>query len=171
MMNEVKTKQNIASDPNKSIWVGASAGSGKTTVLVKRLLRMFLQGIEPSKILCITFTNTGAIQMKNRVNEKLAQWSMLSDDKLKDEIIELEGDSVNIEKKVKVARTLFAKILDCSNDFKILTIHSFCQQIIKRFPLEANIIPNFQIADDIVAQELLFKAKDELLRYDNIELK
>ena len=96
-MNEVKTKQNIASDPNKSIWVGASAGSGKTTVLVKRLLRMFLQGIEPSKILCITFTNTGAIQMKNRVNEKLAQWSMLSDDKLKDEIIELEGDSVNIE--------------------------------------------------------------------------
>ena len=72
-MNEVKTKQNIASDPNKSIWVGASAGSGKTTVLVKRLLRMFLQGIEPSKILCITFTNTGAIQMKNRVNEKLAQ--------------------------------------------------------------------------------------------------
>lgn len=170
-MNEVKTKQNIASDPNKSIWVGASAGSGKTTVLVKRLLRMFLQGIEPSKILCITFTNTGAIQMKNRVNEKLAQWSMLSDDKLKDEIIELEGDSVNIEKKVKVARTLFAKILDCSNDFKILTIHSFCQQIIKRFPLEANIIPNFQIADDIVAQELLFKAKDELLKYDNLELK
>ena len=52
-----------------------------------------------------------------------------------------------------------------------MTIHSFCQQIIKRFPLEANIIPNFQIADDIVAQELLFKAKDELLKYDNVELK
>ncbi|MDD2839500.1 MAG: double-strand break repair helicase AddA [Rickettsiales bacterium] len=171
MMEEVKKKQNIASNPDYSIWTSASAGSGKTTVLVKRLLRMLLSGIQPSKILCITFTNTGAAEMRNRINAKLAEWTTLNDEKLEKEIFELDGDYTNIKEKTKIARTLFAKILDYSNDFKILTIHSFCQQIIKRFPLEANIIPNFQIADEVISSELLLQAKDELLKIDNSEVK
>lgn len=171
MIEEVKKKQNIASNPNYSIWTSASAGSGKTTVLVKRLLRMFLAGIQPAKILCITFTNTGAAEMRNRINAKLAEWATFDDKRLEEEIASLEGDYRNINDKVKTARTLFAKILDYSNDFKILTIHSFCQQVIKRFPLEANIMPNFQIADEIISGELLLKAKDELLKIDNAEVK
>ncbi|HSQ98164.1 MAG TPA: double-strand break repair helicase AddA [Rickettsiales bacterium] len=171
MIEEIKRKQSIASNPEYSIWTSASAGSGKTTVLVKRLLRMLLSGIQPSKILCITFTNTGAVEMRNRINSRLARWLSLDDKELEEEIVSLEGDYTNINEKVKRARTLFAKILDYSNDFKILTIHSFCQQIIKRFPLEANIIPNFKIADEIASSELLLQAKDELLKINNPEVK
>ncbi len=172
MFEEVQKKQGIASNPEYSIWTSASAGSGKTTVLVKRLLRMFLAGIQPSKILCITFTNTGAAEMRNRINAKLAEWATLNDDELEKEIFELEeGNRDGISKKLNIARSLFAKILDYSNDFKILTIHSFCQQIIKRFPLEANIIPNFKIADEILSTELLLQAKDEILKVDDSKIK
>ena len=171
-MQEVQKKQGIASNPEYSIWTSASAGSGKTTVLTKRLLRMFLAGIQPSKILCITFTNTGSAEMRNRINSKLAEWTILEDSKLEKEIIDLEeGNTSNIKEKMKIARSLFAKILDYSNDFKILTIHSFCQQIIKRFPLEANIIPNFKIADEITSAEILLEAKDELLKVDDEDIK
>ena len=169
-IEEVEKQQNKASDPQYSIWTSASAGSGKTTVLVKRLLRMLLNNIEPSKILCITFTNTGAAEMKNRINEKLASWTVMDDGELKKEIIKLD-EKDNIEQKLKTARTLFAKILDNSNDFKILTIHSFCQQIIKRFPLEANIVPNLQILDEISSLELLMQAEKELLKSNNEEIK
>jgi len=160
-----------ASDPSYSVWVSASAGSGKTTVLVKRLLRMLLEGIQPSKILCITFTNTGASEMRNRINSALAKWTVLNDDDLKKQIITLVGNNDNIENNISRARTLFTKIIDNSNDFKILTIHSFCQQIIKRFPLEANIIPNFQIADDILADELLCKAESKILEINDEKIK
>lgn len=170
-IEEVEKKQQKASDPTYSIWTSASAGSGKTTVLVKRLLRMLLSGIEPSKILCITFTNTGSAEMRNRINSKLSEWTIMSNEDLEKEIIKLEGNNNNINEKLKIARTLFAKILDNSNDFKILTIHSFCQQIIKRFPLEAGIIPNFQIADEILASELLIQSEKELLKTQNEEIK
>lgn len=171
MLSDIQQKQTLASNPEYSIWTSASAGSGKTSVLVKRLLRMFLAGIEPSKILCITFTNTGAMEMRNRINSKLAEWVVMDNEELEKEIFLLEGDLDGLAKKVKIARSLFAKILDYSNDFKVLTIHSFCQQVIKRFPLEANIIPNFKVADDIISSELLIKAKEEILRIDNEEVR
>lgn len=171
LLDEVKRKQGIASNPEYSIWTSASAGSGKTTVLVNRLLRMLLSGIKPSKILCITFTNTGAVTMKNRINDKLAEWAVFSDSKLEEEIVKLEGNEDKLKEKIKIARTLFAKILDHSNDFKILTIHSFCQQIIKRFPLEAGIVPSFQIADEIVSEELLSKAKEKILGIDKDDVR
>lgn len=169
-IEEVEKQQKKASDPEYSIWTSASAGSGKTTVLVKRLLRMLLKNIEPSKILCITFTNTGAVEMKNRINSKLSEWTIMNDAELKEEIIKLDGKD-NLETKLKIARTLFAKIIDNSNDFKILTIHSFCQQIIKKFPLEAEIIPNFQILDEITSAELLIQSEKELLKTQNEDIK
>ncbi len=170
LIDEVEIQQNKASNPEYSIWTSASAGSGKTTVLVKRLLRMLLNNVEPSKILCITFTKTGDTTMRNKINQKLASWTVMDDDALKQEIINLD-EKENIEKKLKIARTLFAKILDNSNSFKILTIHAFCQQIIKRFPLEAGIIPNFQILDENASLELLMQAKKELLKTNNEEIK
>lgn len=170
LIDEVEIQQNKASNPEYSIWTSASAGSGKTTVLVKRLLRMLLNNVEPSKILCITFTKTGDTAMRNKINEKLASWTVMDDDKLKQEIVNLD-EKENIEEKLKTARTLFAKILDNSNSFKILTIHAFCQQIIKRFPLEAGIIPNFQILDEYTSEQLLIQTKKELLKSNNEEIK
>lgn len=169
IIKKVNETQMQASNPKYSIWTAASAGSGKTTVLVKRLIRLLLNGVEPSKILCITYTTTGAMEMKIRINEKLAELVQLPDDKLKDKIFELEGNRYNINEKAQTAKTLFAKILDCGADFKILTIHAFCQQIIKRFPLEANIIPNFQIIDEITSKTLLEEAKE--LLFNNTDKK
>ncbi|MDR3290173.1 MAG: UvrD-helicase domain-containing protein [Rickettsiales bacterium] len=147
-------EQKIAINPQNNIWVGASAGSGKTTILVKRLLKLLLSGVELSKIVCITFTKTGSTEMKHRINTKLASWATMDDDELQKELEEL-GDG---DKKQK-AKTLFAEVLDRTDDLKIFTIHSFCQQIIKQFPLEVGIVPNFQIIDDIGTKDLLEKAK------------
>ena len=83
--------QREASDPGASIWVGASAGSGKTTVLVNRVLRLLLAGVKPQKILCLTFTRAGAAEMANRVTESLSRWAVCSDDELRASLDELQN--------------------------------------------------------------------------------
>ena len=71
--------QIAASDPAVSAWVAANAGSGKTHVLAQRVIRLLLDGIEPEKILCITFTKAAAANMANRVFDTLARWTALDD--------------------------------------------------------------------------------------------
>ena len=70
-------KQRSASDPECSVWVGASAGTGKTKVLTDRVLRLMLAGTQPSRILCLTFTKAAAAEMSIRINNTLAQWATL----------------------------------------------------------------------------------------------
>src|SRR6266851_8159718 len=74
--------QIAASDPATSAWVAANAGSGKTHVLAQRVIRLLLDGIEPGKILCITFTKAAAANMANRVFDELRRWTALDDAKL-----------------------------------------------------------------------------------------
>ena len=64
-------KQRRASDPECSVWVGASAGTGKTKVLTDRVLRLMLAGTQPSRILCLTFTKAAAAEMSIRINNML----------------------------------------------------------------------------------------------------
>src|SRR5271156_4529253 len=71
--------QREASNPESSVWVGASAGSGKTTVLVSRVLRLLLDGVKPQKILCLTFTRAGAAQMSIRITDALSHWATCSE--------------------------------------------------------------------------------------------
>ena len=71
-----------ASDPENSAWVSANAGSGKTHVLSKRVIRLLLDGCEPAKILCLTYTRAAAANMANRVFTDLAAWAMLDDAEL-----------------------------------------------------------------------------------------
>ena len=66
-----------ASAPANSVWVGASAGSGKTKVLTDRVLRLLLEGASPQKILCLTFTKAAAAQMANKVAGRLADWAVI----------------------------------------------------------------------------------------------
>ncbi len=68
-----------ASDPAVSAWVAANAGSGKTHVLAQRVIRLLLDGVPPSRILCITFTKAAAANMANRVFEELRRWTALDD--------------------------------------------------------------------------------------------
>ena len=79
-----QTKQAIAADPNVSAWVSANAGSGKTYVLATRVIRLLLDGVDPSKLLCLTFTKTAAAEMKSRVFDRLAAWVSLDDRALAD---------------------------------------------------------------------------------------
>src|SRR6516225_10423833 len=65
------------SDPSISAWVAANAGSGKTHVLAQRVIRLLLDGVEPGRILCITFTKAAAGNMANRVFDELRRWTAL----------------------------------------------------------------------------------------------
>jgi len=151
--------QRQASDPYISAWVSASAGSGKTKVLTDRILQLLLAKNEPETILCLTFTKAAAAEMANRLSKTLKDWMLLDNDKLIEELKKLTGqDECDLVEKIDFARTLFAKVLDTKGGMKIMTIHSFCQSILKRFPLEAGILPSFEIAEDATAKELLNNA-------------
>src|SRR5215470_8247899 len=82
----VRDAQARASDPAASAFVSANAGSGKTHVLVQRVIRLLLSGVPPEKILCLTFTKAAAANMAERVFTTLGNWVTLDDDKLDAEI-------------------------------------------------------------------------------------
>src|SRR5947209_20071519 len=75
-------RQIDASDPDRSAWVAANAGSGKTHVLAQRVIRLLLAGVDPARILCITFTKAAAANMANRVFDELRRWTALDDKEL-----------------------------------------------------------------------------------------
>ena len=74
---EAAAIQRQALGPDVSVWVSASAGTGKTKVLTDRLLALMLDGTDPARILCLTFTRAAAAEMANRVNDRLAAWATL----------------------------------------------------------------------------------------------
>jgi ATP-dependent helicase/nuclease subunit A len=154
--------QRRASDPEVSAWVGASAGTGKTHVLTARVLRLMLGGTPPNKILCLTFTKAAAAEMSNRIFKTLAGWTMADDGKLDAEIARLQGHKPDNDQS-RLARRLFAEVLDIPGGLKVQTIHSFCQSLLGRFPLEAGEPPHFQVLDDRTAGEHLRAARDTVL--------
>src|SRR5437667_7564860 len=90
--DELRRLQVEASDPTVSAWVAANAGSGKTFVLAQRVIRLMLAGIEPAKILCLTFTKAAAANMANKVFETLASWTALDDEALSEAIARIDGE-------------------------------------------------------------------------------
>src|SRR2546423_4993752 len=102
----VRDAQARASDPAASSFVSANAGSGKTHVLVQRVIRLLLAGVPPEKILCITFTKAAAANMAERVFTTLGHWVTLDDDKL-DEAIRDAGIAHPTAKLREAARKLF----------------------------------------------------------------
>jgi ATP-dependent helicase/nuclease subunit A len=154
--------QREASDPRRSVWVGASAGTGKTKVLTDRVLRLMLTGTPPDRILCITFTRAAAAEMANRIAATLARWATMPDDRLQLELADLMGappaTAVQIE-----ARRLFARVLDVPGGMRIQTVHSFCQSLLRRFPVEAGLPPQFELIDDRSAAEMLERVRRQVL--------
>ena len=153
-MIDVNKEQRRASNPLSSVWVSASAGSGKTKVLTDRVLNLLLLSGRPEKILCLTFTKTAAAEMTNRINKVLKSWVIMPDTQLADEISKLTGDEVSSD-QLERARRLFALTLETPGGMKIMTIHSFSQSILKRFPLEAGISPHFEVMDDVSSGDVL----------------
>jgi ATP-dependent helicase/nuclease subunit A len=164
--------QQLASNPKNSSWVFASAGSGKTKILTDRVLRLLLSDILPSKILCLTFTKAAAREMEKRINDTLSSWIICSDEDLKNKLEQLNG-KVPSSQDITKARILFIKILDCDSKIKVQTIHSFCQSLIKIFPFEAKVKPNFELLDEN-GEKLLLKEAQQLMRKmaeQNIEVR
>ena len=126
--------QRRATDPESHVWVSASAGTGKTKVLTDRILNLLLKGVNPRKILCLTFTNAAASEMMQRLLERLGQWASCSEFELRRELHLLIGQTASQENQNR-ARTLFIDILETPGGFRIQTIHSFCPSLLSSFPL------------------------------------
>lgn len=154
--------QRRAADPKNSVWVAASAGTGKTKVLTDRVLALLLAGTRPERLLCLTFTKAAAAEMANRVAAKLAGWTTSDEAALRRDLTPLLGAAPD-DRQVIVARRLFARLLDSAGGMRIETIHGFCQSLLRRFPLEAGLAPHFQVMDDRDAGELMAEAREALL--------
>jgi ATP-dependent helicase/nuclease subunit A len=137
-----------AVDPVDTIWLSASAGTGKTQVLSSRVLRLLLRReVDPSQILCLTFTKAGATEMAARINDKLARWVRLEPAKLALELKAIGADFG--PDAIARARTLFAAVLDCpGGGLRIDTIHAFAQWLLAAFPNEAGLTPGSRAMED-----------------------
>jgi len=155
-------RQISASDPAASVWVAASAGTGKTRVLTDRVLRLLLQGSDPGQVLCLTFTRAAAAEMANRLHGDLSRWAIDDDARLEQALTGLTGRTPTAD-EMERARQLFARVLDAPGGLKIQTIHAFCESLLSRFPLESGIPPHFSVIDERTSAELLNEARDYVL--------
>ncbi len=155
--------QKLASHPERSAWVDASAGSGKTKVLTDRALRLMLRHRAPERILCLTFTKAAAAEMANRLTARLAEWSAASEADIAQSLADMM-DAQPSEQAIRTARSLFARVVDAPGGLKVQTVHSFCQGALERFPIEAGAPPSFEALDERGAAELRGAARDAVLR-------
>jgi ATP-dependent helicase/nuclease subunit A len=153
----VRQRQAEASDPTCSVFVAANAGSGKTHVLAQRVIRLMLDGapggVDPSRILCITFTKAAAANMAARVFDRLRSWIALDDAALDAALADIGIHPIDAGKRAR-ARALFAAALETPGGLKVQTIHAFCTRLLQQFPFEANVAARFAVLDDRSQNEM-----------------
>ncbi|MBL6767824.1 MAG: double-strand break repair helicase AddA [Candidatus Micropelagos sp.] len=152
-----------ATSAENSAWVSAHAGSGKTYVLITRLVTLMLSGTRPEKLLCLTYTRSAAAEMKQRLNDLLGEWAVLPDAELKSEMKRRTGLTPT-QKQINDVRQLFARAMDTPGGLKIQTIHAFCEALLNRFPLEAGISPGFKVMDERAFQALAAETQAKILQ-------
>ena len=131
-----------AVDPAHNVVLEASAGTGKTHVLVDRYLNLLSHGVDPANILAITFTRKAAAEMRGRILDRAAQ---------------ARGSSAGR------IRQLWRDMRERSGDIAISTIDAFCLSLLREFPLEANLDPGFEMADETQVPRLMEEALDRAL--------
>ncbi|WP_299728444.1 double-strand break repair helicase AddA [uncultured Tateyamaria sp.] len=161
-LNEATRRQHSAAEPMASTWLSANAGSGKTRVLTDRVARLLLEEVEPQHILCLTYTKAAASEMQNRLFQRLGAWAMLDDADLRGSLAELGLDRAPQDDDLRRARTLFARAIETPGGLKIQTIHSFCASLLRRFPLEAGVSPQFTEIEDRAADLLRAELVDQM---------
>ena len=171
----MKEKPNFSSDqikasnPSENIWVQANAGTGKTKALIQRLLRILFRSnlygeLNNTGILCLTYTNAAAGEMRNRILSGLREWSMANDDDLK-ELLEFVVEKTPVTKNdLDLARKVFFVYIDNPDILKIKTIHSFCEEILHRFPLEAGLSPTWSLVSGSAQTVLLDEAFNRMIQ-------
>src|SRR6266702_2871976 len=160
--DEVRARQARASDPTASAFVSANAGSGKTHVLVQRVIRLLLSGVPPEKILCITFTKAAAANMAERIFSTLGHWVTLDDTAL-DTAIREAGIANPNARLWREARKLFACALETPGGLKVQTIHALCTRLLQQFPFEANVPARFAVIDDRDQTDMMERANLKVL--------
>ncbi|MBI3400661.1 MAG: UvrD-helicase domain-containing protein [Acidobacteria bacterium] len=131
-----------AVDPAQNVVLEASAGTGKTRVLVERYVNLLRAGVGPDHILAITFTRKAAAEMRQRIIDRLKEASRLS-----------EFDAARW-------RDLKGRL----DDIAISTIDAFCLSLLREFPLEADVDPGFELADSTEVPRLIAESLDQALR-------
>ena len=154
--------QASAADPKVSAWVEASAGSGKTKLLTDRLLRLLLAGVPPQRILCLTFTKAAAAEMATRLALRLGEWAVADDTTLAKILLKLTGATPGRE-GLAAARRLFVEVLEQPGGMRISTLHGFAQSLLRAFPLEAGLAPQFAVMQEQDGRALLARERDALL--------
>lgn len=156
VIDAIAANQRTASDPASNVWVNASAGSGKTKVLIDRLLRLLLAGAKPQSIVCITFTQAAAIEMRHRLQSVLERWLTLPSLELTKQLQQLDpGLSIDESLLVKV-RLLYNHVLD--EPVNIETIHSFAQSILASAYPENKLPYGSTLMDEVTMQSLIKNA-------------
>jgi ATP-dependent helicase/nuclease subunit A len=157
LLETAERKQRRAADPAVSAWVRANAGTGKTHVLVQRILRLLLSGANPRSILCLTFTKNAAAEMEARVLATLGEWATAPGAALR---AQLAGSlsRAPADAEMALARSLFAAAVDAPGGLAIMTIHSFCERVLRRYSFEANVPPGFSVLTEEEAHDALQEA-------------
>ncbi|MEO6380413.1 MAG: UvrD-helicase domain-containing protein [Caulobacteraceae bacterium] len=158
--------QVTAANPAISAFVTANAGSGKTSTLVNRVARLLLRDAKPEAILCVTYTKAAAAEMQRRLFQQLGGWSTKDNQALRADLAQLEDQPAESygDEDLSKARRLFAQALETPGGLKIQTIHAFCEKLLRRFPLEASVVPGFSVLEDADAAEVSDRAREALAR-------
>jgi ATP-dependent helicase/nuclease subunit A len=160
-LTDASLRQITAADPSRNTWLSANAGSGKTSVLIDRVARLLLSGVQPQHILCLTYTKAAASEMQNRLFKRLGEWAMMPEANLQATLAKL-GETALPPDRLARARQLFARAIEAPGGLRIQTIHSFCGSLLRRFPLEAGVSPGFTEMDDRAGKQMRAEIVEEM---------
>ncbi|MDR1288903.1 MAG: UvrD-helicase domain-containing protein [Holosporales bacterium] len=146
-------------DITNSCFVFAAAGSGKTNVLINRYVKSLMFGINAREILCLTFTKAAAIEMESRILSVLEKLYLNENNFAENYLSNVIGMTSINHADLAVSGQLFFDFQNDLHNIKIMTLHSFCQNLLSKFPLEAGLRANFEVLDENDAEDLMKKAK------------
>ena len=139
----------VACNPSSSVIVSACAGSGKTWLLVARMVRLLLAGAKPQEILALTFTRKAAQEMRERLYGLLEQFTHLNDAQLIHELTIRGLNADEAKQLLPQARVLYLTILSSPQSIVIDTFHGWFGRLLGAAPISAEVQPGFNLREDV----------------------
>lgn len=143
-----KLETAIACNPAESVIVSACAGSGKTWLLVARMIRLLLAGAKPQQILALTFTRKAAQEMRDRLYQLLEEFSTCDDATLIGELVARGLEEKDAIASLPQARALYLNVLASPQSVVIDTFHGWFGRLLGAAPVSAEVQPGFSLRED-----------------------